>query len=101
MVLLLRWLMDMFLVRACKGIVRNKATFTNRQGYWIPVEYLPDYIAQQLNCDKTTARPHLAWDMLKTEWRDMRHAHQTGWMLANAVLVTLPSGKKTIALVDF
>lgn len=93
--------MDTFLVRACKGIVRNKATGTIREGFWIPVECLPDSVAKQLDCDNKTARPHLAWDMQMTGWRDMRNAQLTDAVFANAALVTLPNGQRTIAMIDF
>lgn len=93
--------MEKFIVEVCKGLVTNKRKGTSRRGYWIPLKNIPHYIAEQLACVKNTARPTLSWDTHKAQWRDMRNAKIESFVIANAVLVTMPDGSKGITLLDF
>ena len=93
--------MEKFLVKVCKGIVKNVRKGTVRTGYWIPVETLPWQVAQQFGADKDKARPTLAWDTHSRGWRDMANASKQGEVIANAVVVEMDDGSRGIALLDF
>lgn len=92
--------MNRFSVYVHRGILTNSKRDTSREGYWVPVKSLPRHVADQLGCNRDTARESLSYD-LSAGWRDTRNAQVESTRICTATLVTLDDGKVGLALLDF
>lgn len=92
--------MSRFSVCVNRGVLTNGKRDTSRDGCWIPVRSLPRHVAQQLGCDRDTARQSLSYD-LSNGWRDTKNAQIESTRICTATVVTLPDGKVGLALLDF